>query len=181
MASPTYDSAFVDELIADRRGVPAASHGPHNVCRESGRGTGSSATCDRSAPSGPRCSTSRRSPHWISGCVRSNNRRWCRVALIPRKLLTQGSSPPVVKAQIPIFIVVRDLLSPLQQLVAWLERAGHERIVLIDNDSTYPPMVEYLVGYTAHGRALWLEHGPPIAMAQWRGLRDGQRRALRRE
>ena len=46
--------------------------------------------------------------------------------------------------QPPIFIVVRDLLSPLQQLVNWLERAGHDRIVLVDNDSTYPPMVEYL-------------------------------------
>lgn len=46
--------------------------------------------------------------------------------------------------QIPIFIIVHDMLSPLQQLVAWLERAGHERLVLIDNVSTYPPMVEYL-------------------------------------
>ena len=44
----------------------------------------------------------------------------------------------------PIFIVVRDLLSPLQRLLAWLERAGHDRIVLIDNDSTYPPMVDHL-------------------------------------
>jgi hypothetical protein len=46
--------------------------------------------------------------------------------------------------QTPIFIVVRDLLSPLQELVGWLERAGQERIVLVDNESTYPPMVEYL-------------------------------------
>lgn len=46
--------------------------------------------------------------------------------------------------QLPIFIVVRDMLSPLQQLIAWLERAGHERLVLIDNESSYPAMVEYL-------------------------------------
>ncbi len=46
--------------------------------------------------------------------------------------------------QTPIFIVVRDLLSPLQELVGWLERAGQERIVLVDNDSAYPPMVDYL-------------------------------------
>lgn len=46
--------------------------------------------------------------------------------------------------QLPIFIVVRDLLSPLQQLVAWLERAGHERIIMVDNASTFPAMVEYL-------------------------------------
>ncbi|HEX2782116.1 MAG TPA: hypothetical protein VHN36_00925 [Ilumatobacteraceae bacterium] len=50
--------------------------------------------------------------------------------------------------QVPIFIVVRDLLSPLQQLVAWLEHAGHERIVLVDNESTYPPTVEYLASTT---------------------------------
>lgn len=59
-------------------------------------------------------------------------------------------------SQTPIFIVVRDLLSPLRQLVAWLERAGHERVILVDNMSTYPPMVEYL-STTPHTvvRCLW--------------------------
>lgn len=65
----------------------------------------------------------------------------------------------------PIFIVVRDLLSPLQQLVGWLQRAGHERVVLVDNDSTYPPMVEYLAstphtvvrcGWNMGHRSPWL-------------------------
>lgn len=67
--------------------------------------------------------------------------------------------------QIPVFIIVRDLLTPLQQLVAWLERAGSERIVLVDNESTYPPMVEYLsatphtvirCGWNMGQRAPWL-------------------------
>ncbi len=67
--------------------------------------------------------------------------------------------------QPPIFIVVRDLLSPLQQLVGWLERAGHDRIVLVDNDSTYPPMVEHLAatphtvvrcGWNMGHRSPWL-------------------------
>ena len=44
----------------------------------------------------------------------------------------------------PIFVIVRDLLSPLQQLLGWLDRAGHDRIILVDNASTYPPMLEYL-------------------------------------
>ena len=44
----------------------------------------------------------------------------------------------------PIFINVRDRLAPLVQLVTWLEKAGHQRIVLIDNDSTYEPLREYL-------------------------------------
>jgi hypothetical protein len=67
--------------------------------------------------------------------------------------------------QIPIFIIVRDLLSPLQQLVAWLERAGHERVIFVDNASTYPPTVEYLTmtdhtvvrcGWNMGHRSPWL-------------------------
>jgi hypothetical protein len=45
---------------------------------------------------------------------------------------------------VPIFLIVRDRLTPLRELVEWLGRAGHEEIWLIDNDSTYPPMTEYL-------------------------------------
>lgn len=43
-----------------------------------------------------------------------------------------------------VFIVCRDRLTPLVQLVEWLERHGHQRIVLVDNASTYPPLVEFL-------------------------------------
>lgn len=46
--------------------------------------------------------------------------------------------------QYPHFIIVRDRLEPLIQLVDWLESAGQERIIFIDNMSTYPPLVEYL-------------------------------------
>jgi len=65
----------------------------------------------------------------------------------------------------PIFVIVRDLLSPLRALVEWLERAGHERVVLVDNASTYPPMVDYLAttehtvvscGWNMGQRAPWL-------------------------
>lgn len=45
--------------------------------------------------------------------------------------------------QFPIFIISRDRLSCLQQLVAWLEKAGHERIYIVDNDSTYEPLLEW--------------------------------------
>lgn len=66
---------------------------------------------------------------------------------------------------IPIFINCRDRCTDLARLVEWLERAGHERITLIDNDSTYEPMVEYLERSPHHverlrsnagSRALWL-------------------------
>jgi hypothetical protein len=52
--------------------------------------------------------------------------------------------------QYPIFIITRDRLDSLLQLVAWLEKAGQERIIFVDNDSTYPPLTEYLefTGYS---------------------------------
>lgn len=46
--------------------------------------------------------------------------------------------------QYPVFIPVRDRLSFLLELLAWLEQAGQRDIWLIDNDSTYPPMVDFL-------------------------------------
>lgn len=64
----------------------------------------------------------------------------------------------------PIFLNVRDRLRDLRQLVAWLERAGHERIVLLDNDSAWEPLLEYLaatphdvirLGRNVGSRALW--------------------------
>lgn len=45
---------------------------------------------------------------------------------------------------IPVFIICRDRLEPLIQLVNWLERAGFKKIIFIDNDSIYPPLVKYL-------------------------------------
>lgn len=45
---------------------------------------------------------------------------------------------------VPVFINVRDRLSCLMQLLKWLERAGHCNITLIDNASTYPPLVNFL-------------------------------------
>jgi len=45
---------------------------------------------------------------------------------------------------VPIFINCRDRLEPLLGLLGYLERAGHEEIYLLDNDSTYPPLLEYL-------------------------------------
>jgi hypothetical protein len=46
-------------------------------------------------------------------------------------------------AQTPILIISRDRLTPLHALVQWLEWAGHERIVIVDNDSSYDPLLEY--------------------------------------
>lgn len=44
----------------------------------------------------------------------------------------------------PVFIVCRDRLTCLTDLLGWLESVGHDReVYLIDNDSTYPPLLEF--------------------------------------
>lgn len=54
------------------------------------------------------------------------------------------SIPPNLSiSQIPIFINSRDRLETLKSLVEWLEKAGQQRIYILDNDSTYPPLLEF--------------------------------------
>lgn len=45
--------------------------------------------------------------------------------------------------KIPIIINNRNRYTYLVQLITWLERSGHENIIILDNDSTYPPLLEY--------------------------------------
>lgn len=67
--------------------------------------------------------------------------------------------------QFPVIVNVRDRLSPLRDLVTWLERVGQNEIVLCDNDSTYEPLLDYLaatphrvvrLGTNLGHRAPWL-------------------------
>lgn len=58
--------------------------------------------------------------------------------------------------QYPVFVPVRDRVTPLRRLVDWLERAGQEDIWLIDNASTYEPLLDYLAA-TPH-QVVRLEH-----------------------
>ncbi len=44
----------------------------------------------------------------------------------------------------PVVINCRDRVSPLKKLVTWLEARGYQRIILVDNASTYPPLLRYL-------------------------------------
>jgi len=43
-----------------------------------------------------------------------------------------------------IFIISYNRLKYLRKLVLWLERAGFEKIHIVDNNSSYPPLLEYL-------------------------------------
>ncbi|MFZ7107608.1 MAG: glycosyltransferase family 2 protein [Candidatus Pollutiaquabacter aromativorans] len=44
---------------------------------------------------------------------------------------------------IPVIINSFNTLNYLERLVAWLESAGMRKIILLDNGSTYPPLLEY--------------------------------------
>jgi hypothetical protein len=45
---------------------------------------------------------------------------------------------------VPVIVICRDRLEPLLLLLDYLERAGQDRIVFLDNDSAYPPLLDYL-------------------------------------
>jgi hypothetical protein len=55
-----------------------------------------------------------------------------------------------VTEQYPVFIPVRDRITTLRQVLDWLESVDQHEIWLIDNDSTYPPLVELLATTTHH-------------------------------
>lgn len=54
----------------------------------------------------------------------------------------------------PVIINVRDRLHGLRELVEWLERAGNAEIWLLDNGSTYQPVLDYLAESPHHVRRL---------------------------
>ena len=47
------------------------------------------------------------------------------------------------KTDVPIIINSRDRVTPLECLVSWLLDAGYSNIMVLDNDSSYPPLIEY--------------------------------------
>jgi hypothetical protein len=62
--------------------------------------------------------------------------------LLNRKLRGPTFSS-VIPEQIPIIINNRNRHTYLLQLITWLENAGMKRIIILDNDSTYPPLLNY--------------------------------------
>lgn len=45
---------------------------------------------------------------------------------------------------IPVFIICFERREPLKKLLQWLESQGMTKIILIDNDSSYPPLLDIL-------------------------------------
>ena len=44
---------------------------------------------------------------------------------------------------VPIFINARDRLGVMKKLIDWLLDAGYRKLIILDNDSTYPPLLKY--------------------------------------
>lgn len=44
---------------------------------------------------------------------------------------------------VPIFINARDRLGVMKRLIDWLLDAGYRNLIILDNNSTYPPLLEY--------------------------------------
>jgi hypothetical protein len=69
---------------------------------------------------------------------------------------------------IPVFIVNRNRLQALQRLVDWLLAAGTRRIVIFDNASNYPPLLQWYQALPAGVNALLLPDnlGPYVLWQQ---------------
>jgi hypothetical protein len=69
---------------------------------------------------------------------------------------------------VPVYVNCRDRVTDLRALVTWLEQASYERIVLLDNASTYPPLLEFYER-TAHEVVMLEENLGKLAL--WRSGR----------
>jgi hypothetical protein len=83
----------------------------------------------------------------LSFNTKSFHLRWCKLmAVIKRATVLPlrknfGNGKDI--KQIPIIINNRNRLTYLLQLITWLEKNGYTNIYIIDNASTYPPLLDY--------------------------------------
>ncbi|WP_158648398.1 glycosyltransferase family 2 protein [Candidatus Symbiothrix dinenymphae] len=64
--------------------------------------------------------------------------------LRPKMQRIPANVPNIDVKQIPIYIISYNRLSYVQSLVGFLEKRGFTNIHIVDNQSTYPPLLEYL-------------------------------------
>ena len=69
---------------------------------------------------------------------------------------------------IPVFIVNRNRLEALRRLVDWLCAAGTRRVVVMDNASDYPPLLQYYEALPEGVKVMRLteNHGPYVLWQQ---------------
>lgn len=74
---------------------------------------------------------------------KSLNLRRHRLSAVLRRKFSGQQISDVIPENIPVIINNRNRYTYLLQLVTWLEKAGMKNIIILDNDSTYPPLLEY--------------------------------------
>lgn len=74
-------------------------------------------------------------------------------------------TPKDAKKDIPIIINNFNQLDYLKLLLSSLEKRGYQNIVILDNDSTYPPLLEFYKN--THHRVIYLGHNYGY-LALWR-------------
>lgn len=82
--------------------------------------------------------------HMNDEAIRSRNHAYDRAERAKTvKDLARLSTRTDTWKKTPVFIICRDRVSTLEQLIAWCESAGLRNIYLIDNDSIFPPLLDY--------------------------------------
>lgn len=71
------------------------------------------------------------------------NKRFAKVERKLKRIVFTSFNKLPETAEIPVLINNRDRLSYLSQLISRLEEIGFKNIIIIDNDSTYPPLLNY--------------------------------------
>src|SRR5262245_35982517 len=72
-----------------------------------------------------------------------------------RRAATKAAAPELpplrmlAHRQVPVIINSFNRLGSLRRLMAWLLRAGQEKIVIVDNASRYQPLLDYLASLEA--------------------------------
>ena len=56
------------------------------------------------------------------------------------------------RRDVPIFINARDRLGVMKRLIDWLLDAGYRKIIVLDNNSTYPPLLDYYAALDGDSR-----------------------------
>jgi hypothetical protein len=77
-------------------------------------------------------------------------------------------APTLDWRDVPVFIVNRNRHAALERLVTWLIGGGTRKVVILDNDSSYPPLLAYYDHLPAGASVLKLgeNHGPYVLFEQ---------------
>lgn len=75
--------------------------------------------------------------------LKSLRLRGHRLSGVLKRKMRGEKSAEVNPKNIPVVINNRNRLTYLLELIAWLEKAGMKNIIILDNDSTYPPLLDF--------------------------------------